>query len=157
MEEGCSSVPDNQQLRERIREILDRGYFMHLGTVDGSGPWVCTVIYIHDDQLRLFWMSDPDVRHSRAIAAQPHVAAAITVSGPKEPNLGVQITGEAVRLDGPRHDLAVKHLVKRGHPPPHETNDVLQGDAWYELRPTAIDIIDEEHFGFEEQHVVLDG
>lgn len=32
-----------------------------------------------------------------------------------------------------------------------EVLDVLLGDAWYELTPTAIDFIDEKHFGFEKQ------
>ncbi len=146
---------DERWIRERIREVLDRGYFMHLATSDGAGPWVCTLIYVHDDNPRLYWMSDPNVRHSKAISANTRVAAAITVSGPKEPNLGIQLSGTAARIDGARYDLAVKHLTKRGHPPPAEYADVLQGDAWYVLTPAAIDLIDEQHFGFEKQHFIL--
>ena len=148
-------MPDDQRLRSRIREVLDRGYFMHLGTADSAGPWVCTLIYIHDDDLRLFWMSDPDVRHSKAIAAQPEVAVAITVSEPHAPNLGVQVSGTATMLRGRRYDLAVKHFVKRRKAPPSKIMDVLQGDKWYMLTPTAFDLIDEENFGFDKQRLTL--
>lgn len=144
-------MPDDQWKRSRIREVLNRGYFMHLGITDDHGPWVCTLIYIHDDDFKIYWMSDPDVRHSRAIVAQPQVAAAITVSEPHTPNLGIQITGTAKKLRGRHYDLAVKHFVKRGKALPSKVLDVLQGDCWYEFTPTAIDLIDEEHFGFAKQ------
>ncbi|MDP3770747.1 MAG: hypothetical protein Q8R16_00415 [bacterium] len=148
-------MPDDQWIRARIREVLERGHFMHLGISDDVGPWVCTLIYVHDDDFKIYWMSDPDVRHSKAVVVSTKAAAAITVSVPKETNLGIQISGVAMRIDVPRHDLAVKHLVKRGHPPPSETDDVLQGDTWYELRPTMIDLIDEKNFGFEKQRLTL--
>jgi uncharacterized protein YhbP (UPF0306 family) len=143
--------PNRARLQSRIREVLECGYFMHLATTDEHGPWVCTLIYIHDDDLRIQWMSDPDCRHSKAIAVNPHVAAAITVSEPHTPNLGVQIAGIVKKPRGRRYELAVKHFMKRGKAPPSKVLDVLQGDCWYELTPTAIDLIDEEHFGFEKQ------
>ncbi|MBI4449496.1 pyridoxamine 5'-phosphate oxidase family protein [Candidatus Uhrbacteria bacterium] len=142
-------------LRSRIREVLDRGYFIHLATMDDAGPWACTLIYIHDDDLRLYWMSDPDTRHSKAITANAKVAAAITVSEPHTPNLGVQVTGTATVLRGRRYDLAVKHFVKRRKAPPSKVVDVLQGDKWYCLTPTSFELIDEEHFGFEKQRLVV--
>lgn len=145
---------DAQWLRQRIAEVFEHGYFMHLGTTDGDGPWVCTLIYIHDDDLKIYWMSDPDARHSRAIAAHANVAAVITVSEPHTPNFGVQIAGTAAKLCGRRYDLAVRHFVKRGKAPPSKLLDVLQGDAWYALTPTSIDLIDEENFGFEKQRWV---
>lgn len=142
---------NQQQITQRIHEVLERGYFMHLGTTDQRGPWVCTLIYIHDDDMKIYWMSDPGCRHSKAIAENPNVAAVITVSEPHTPNLGIQISGIAKKLRGRRYDLAVKHFVKRRKAPPSKALDVLQGDAWYELTPKTIDLIDEEHFGFEKQ------
>lgn len=144
---------DEQWMRERIREVLDRGYSMHLGTSDDHGPWVCTLIYIHDDDLKIYWMSDPDVRHSKVIAEHPTVAAAITVSEPHTPNLGVQVVGTATVLRGRRYDLAVKHFTKRRKAPPSKIMDVLQGDKWYCLTPTAFDLIDEANFGFKKQRL----
>lgn len=146
-------MPDAQWLRSRVCEVRDRGHFMHLGTSDDHGPWVCTLIYIHDGDLKIYWMSDPDCRHSKAIAMNSNVAAVITVSEPHTPNLGIQIAGTAKKLRGRHYDLAVRHFMKRGKAPPSKVLDVLQGDCWYELTPTSIDLIDEENFGFEKQRL----
>ncbi len=114
------------------------------------------VIYIFDDSLTLYWMSDPDVRHSMAILENPSVAATIAISNKSgEKNLGLQISGKAKKIDGPRYDLALKHYAKRGKPAPKETDDVLQGDSWYELHPDFIELIDEEYFGFSKQKFVV--
>ena len=125
---------------------------MSLATLDDGGVWVADVIYIFDDELNIYWMSDPDVRHSRAILKNNQVAGAITISNKsKEPNLCIQFSGIAEKIDGPRFDLATKHLTKRGLPIPKETDDVLQGDSWYMLRPKFMDLINEELWGYEKK------
>lgn len=139
-------------LKERIREVLDKGYLMSLGTFDNAGVWVADVIYIYDDNLDIYWMSDPDARHSRAIIKNGKVAGTITISNKsKELNLGVQFHGLAEKIDGPRYNLAVKHYAKRSHPAPKETEDVLKGDFWYILRLKTAQLIDEKNFGFDKQ------
>lgn len=139
-------------LRLRIGEVLDKAHLMSLATVDNSGVWVADVIFIYDDNFNLYWMSDPHVRHSQAIIKNKNVAGAITVSNKaKEQNLGIQFHGAAEKIEGARHDLAVKHLAKRGHPPPKDSDDILQGHSWYILKPELIQLIDEENFGFNKQ------
>ncbi len=142
-------------IRARVRLALERGYLMSLATVDDGGPWVSDVIYVFDDDLNVYWMSDPDVRHSKAIANDARVAVSITANARGDMNLGVQVAGMAEKIDGPRHDLAVKHFAKRNKPAPAPEDDVLQGDAWYVLRPSLIELIDEEHFGFTKQKLAL--
>jgi uncharacterized protein YhbP (UPF0306 family) len=127
---------------------------MTLAVSDEQGPWAADVIYIFDDDLTLYWMSDPQTRHSKAIAEQGLVAAAITVSGQGEMNLGIQLAGRAEKIEGSRHDLALKHYAKRKKPEPEERQDVLGGDAWYRLVPQQLYLIDEESFGFERQQVI---
>ncbi|MBI2483054.1 pyridoxamine 5'-phosphate oxidase family protein [Candidatus Uhrbacteria bacterium] len=148
---------DTPWLRGRVGEALGAGYLMSLGTVDDGGVWVAEVIYVHDDALRIYWMSDPDTRHSRAIASHPQVAATITVHAIGAPNFGLQVSGRAERINGARHDLAVRHFLKRRHPAPVETDDVLQGDSWYVLIPEHIELIDEAHFGFAKQRLAMNG
>jgi len=143
------------QLRERILEVYQRGYLMSLGTQDAGGVWVSDVIYIWDQELNLYWMSDPDARHSRAIRESGAGAATITVSVPYTPDLGVQIAGTARELRGRRYDLAVKHFAKRKKAKPSKLPDVLQGDKWYQLTPTRIECIDEEYCGFEKRALVV--
>jgi uncharacterized protein YhbP (UPF0306 family) len=145
-----------EDIRTLVRAVLEKGHLMSLGIVDGGGPWVADVIYVFDDEFNLYWMSDPDARHSQALLDSPSVAGTITVSNAKqEPNLGIQFAGIARKLEGSRSDLALKHFAKRGKPAPQEDADVLQGDAWYELVPKKIELIDEEHFGFEKRQLVL--
>lgn len=129
---------------------------MSLATTDKDGPWVSDVIYIFDDDLTIYWMSDPHVRHSQAILKDARVAGTITISNAsKEPNLGIQFSGVAEKISGPRYDLAKKHLKKRGHPESKEADDVLQGDSWYQLAPRIIDLIDEEHLGYDKRTITL--
>ena len=148
-------MKNKSEITELIKKVLDDGYLMSLATADDGGVWVADVIYIYDDDFNLYWMSHPDVRHSRALYVNPQVAGTITVNIPQEHNRGIQFTGRAQKIEGPRFDLAKKHLRKRGKPEPKEADDVLEGDSWYVLRPRVIELIDEKHFGFEKQKIEL--
>ncbi len=146
---------ENNELKSLIKQVLEKGYLMSLATIDDGGVWVADVIYIFDDQLNIYWMSDPDVRHSKALLKNSNVAGTITVSDQGEKNLGIQFEGMAEKLEGPRFDLAVKHYSKRKKPAPKEADDVLQGDSWYCLKPRKIELINEELFGFKKQKLVM--
>lgn len=143
-------------IRKLVKEVLEKGYLMSLGTVDDGGVWVADVIYIFDEELNLYWMSDPDVRHSKAVMSNQKIAGTITVNLPKEYNEGIQFEGISQKIDGPRWDLAKKHYAKRKKPEPKETDDVLQGDCWYMLKPTKIELIYEKLFGFDKQKLEFD-
>lgn len=146
---------ENNQIKQLIQEVLDKGYLMSLATIDDGGVWVSDVIFVYDDKFNIYWMSDPDVRHSQAILVNPKVAGTITISDQGEDNLGIQFDGVAEKIDGARYDLALKHYAKRGKPAPKETDDVLQGDSWYILKPKKIELIYEKLFGFEKQKIEL--
>ena len=100
-------------------------------------------------------MSDPDVRHSKAIFKNVKVAGTITVNQLKEDNLGIQFEGSAEKIEGLRWDLAKKHYAKRKKPEPKETDDVLDGDSWYVLKPAHIELICERLFEFNKQKLEL--
>jgi uncharacterized protein YhbP (UPF0306 family) len=140
-----------ENLKELSKEILEKGYLVSLATLDEVGVWVADVIYIYDDDFNIYWMSDPDARHSRALLKNKKVAGTITISGQGEDNLGIQFEGVAERIEGPRFDLARKHFLKRRKPEPKETDDVLEGDFWYVVRPKKFELIYEKFFGFEKQ------
>ena len=142
--------------KETILKILKNTHLMSLATKDDGGLWVSDVVFIFDDDLNIYWMSDPDVRHSKAILNNNKVAGTITFSTKsKESNLGIQFSGIANKVEGSRYDLAIKHLEKRGYPKPKETDDVLQGDSWYILKPSKIDLIDEENYGYDKKSLDL--
>jgi len=125
---------------------------MSLATTDDGGVWVSDVIYVHDDGLNIFWMSDHGARHSQAVLKNSRVAGTITVSGQGEDNLGIQWEGVAEKIDGSRSDLAIKHRAKRKKPLPEVGQDILEdGESWYVIRPKKIELICEKLFGFEKQ------
>lgn len=142
-------------IKQLVKEVLDKGYLMSLATTDVGGVWVSDVIYIHDDDRNIYWMSDPEVRHSQAVIKNHKVAGTITVSNRGEDNFGIQFEGIAEKIEGARYNLALKHYTKRGKPTPKETDDVLQGDSWYILKPKKIELICEKLFGFDKKKLDL--
>lgn len=150
----CPRFIMQKDIKKLITEVLQRGYLMSLGTHDNGGVWVCDIIYIFDDDFTMYWMSDPDVRHSKAIIKNPKVAGTVTVVD-RGDELGIQFEGIVEKIEGPRFDLAKKHLAKRNNPEPKETDDVLQGDSWYKVKPTTIELIHKKLFGFEKQKLEL--
>lgn len=144
-------------MRQRIKEVLEQGYLLSLGTADDGGPWVADVIYVADDDLNIYWMSGRKFRHSLAIEMNPKVAGSITVSArPGEKDLGVQLEGEAKRLDSFDPGLAIKYLKKKGKPAPAKVIDILlDGYSWYRLSPNSIELIDQENSGFAKQKLEL--
>lgn len=74
---------------------------MSLAVMSEKWTWVADVIYVHDDDVNVYWMSDPHVWHSEAIAKDPRVAWTITASNhSKGPNLEIQLEGVVRRISG---------------------------------------------------------
>lgn len=142
-------------IRELIKEVLDKGYLMSLATLDDGGAWVADVIYIFDEDLNIYWMSHPDTRHSKAIINNPKIAGAITANNPGEDNLGLQFEGIAEKIEGERYELTKKHYAKRKKLEPKEGDHLLKGDCWYVIRPSKIELIYEKLFGFNKQKLEL--
>ncbi|MBI2086679.1 MAG: pyridoxamine 5'-phosphate oxidase family protein [Candidatus Zambryskibacteria bacterium] len=143
-------------IKTKIMEVLSRGYLMSLATQDEGGVWVADVIYIYDEDLNIYWMSYPDVRHSQAIEKNGQAAGTITVTSYGEkPELGIQFSGKAEKLDTLSYDLVVKYCAKNGDPAPEEDKDVLEGHSWYVLRPNKIDLLDTENYGWDKKNYII--
>ena len=64
------------------RSIIDANLYMVLGTADEDGnPWVSPVYFAPAGYGEFFWVSSPDARHSRNIAARPEIGVVIFDSG----------------------------------------------------------------------------
>lgn len=138
-------------IKSLIIEVLDQGYLMSLGVQDEGGVWVSDVNYVFDEDLNIYWMSEPHFRHSKAILKNNNVAGAITVSSPKEDNFGIQFSGVAKKLDGQRYDLIKRYCKKKNKPDPIEGEDWLEGYSWYVLKPNKMELICERYFGYDKQ------
>jgi uncharacterized protein YhbP (UPF0306 family) len=62
------------------KAIIDANLYMVLATADEDGnPWASPVYYAPDEYGDFFWVSRPEARHSRNIAARPGQAIAIVI------------------------------------------------------------------------------
>lgn len=146
-----------QDLKPLIIEILDATYLMSLGTTSGNSPWVADVIFVYDDDLNIYWLSKDSTRHSSNISINQKVAASITSSAKQgEDNKGLQIEGDAFKVDGLLPKMAIKHLAKRKKIGVDYKNILaIRNESWYMLKPTNIEVIYEPLFGYVKQKFIL--
>ncbi len=133
-------------IKQRILEVLEKGYLLSIGTIDESGPWVADVRYVSDANFKIYWMSDLKCRHSKAIEKNPKIAATIELNfNFGTPNFGLQMSGTARKLSLFKPNLAIKYVTRRGKPKPSQISAILKnGYSWYELSPEFIELNDEE-------------
>jgi len=81
---------------------------MQLATVHDGKPWIATVYFVTDDELKVYWLSWPERRHSQELAEQVNVAATVVVKQ-DQPVIGVQFEGIAEEVT----DLkTIKEIMK---------------------------------------------
>ena len=97
----------SQELSQLARTVIDSNSYMALGTADETGhPWVSPVWFASEDYTRFHWVSSPDSRHSRNLAARREVAIAIFDSS------AVPGTAEAVYMSGRAEELTGNELER---------------------------------------------
>ena len=70
--------PDPTELRAVARSIIDANRYMTLATADEQGsPWASPVWYSPVEYREFLWVSSPEARHSRNLAARPQLAIVI--------------------------------------------------------------------------------
>ena len=90
------------ELADLARSVIDTNSYMALGTADEAGnPWVSPVWFASEDYRNFHWVSSPDAKHSRNLAAHPEVAIAIFDSSvPVGGAQAVYMKGVAKELTG---------------------------------------------------------
>ena len=97
----------SQELSQLARTVIDSNSYMALGTADETGhPWVSPVWFASEDYTRFHWVSSPDSKHSRNLAARREVAIAIFDSS------AVPGTAEAVYMSGHAEELTGNELER---------------------------------------------
>ncbi len=66
----------SDELRRQVLSYLENHNVMTLATAGPDGPWAAALFYVNDG-FDLYWLSDPDTRHSLNIAHNSQVAVAI--------------------------------------------------------------------------------
>jgi uncharacterized protein YhbP (UPF0306 family) len=103
---------------ERVRlahSIIDTNLYMALATADRDGrPWASPVWYAHSSYSEFLWVSKPEVRHSRNLAARAQLAIVIFDSSvPIGGAQAVYIGGTARELSGAECERAIEIYSRR--------------------------------------------
>ncbi len=85
------------------REVLDGNSYVVLATADADGtPWASPVWFAHEAYREIFWVSYPDARHSRNVAARAELGM-VVFDSTAAPNTGqaVYLTATAAQVVDP--------------------------------------------------------
>jgi hypothetical protein len=103
-------MDQQQDLAVIARTIIDSNMYMVLGTADESGqPWVSPVYYASAGYKEFYWVSSPEVKHSRNIAVRPQISIVIFDSRvPIGTGQGVYMLAIAEKLTGAALDRGIE-------------------------------------------------
>ena len=115
MNHGGERTYREQDLASVARDIIDSNAYMTLATADENGrPWASPVWYAAEGYAHFYWVSYPEARHSRNLAARPEVGVVIFDSqAPVGTGQGVYMSAIAEELAGTELDLGIGVFSRR--------------------------------------------
>lgn len=152
---------DQEKLRKLIEEILQNTRELSLATAVENIPWCAVLVFGHDKNLNLYWVSYENARHSVEIEKNKNVAATITMQPTGNgQDKGLQIQGEARKLKEEEIlGAAREYFAKRGTDKMPKTvedvNKLLEGRSWYTLKPTKMFVLCAPLFNFDRKEYTL--
>jgi hypothetical protein len=107
-------MDQQQDLAVIARTIIDSNMYMVLGTADESGqPWVSPVYYASAGYKEFYWVSSPEVKHSRNIAVRPQISIVIFDSqAPIGTGQGVYMSAIVEQLTGADLDRGIEIFTR---------------------------------------------
>jgi len=150
-------APLDSNVKNQILAYLKNHHVVTLATHGPQGLWAAAVFYASDG-LNLYFLSSPNSRHSMNLAAASRVAATIQEDYKAWPEIkGIQLEGEAVRLEGLERAAALAcygakfPLIGDLTQAPLEIAKAMSKVAWYKLVPETMHFIDNaQGFGHRE-------
>jgi uncharacterized protein YhbP (UPF0306 family) len=129
------------------RELLNASSLCAIATAAPDGKaYINTAYFAWSDELQIIWLSHPDARHSRNIAANGSAAIAVFDSTQTwgNPDRGIQLFGSA-RAAAARARRAAEAVYTRRFP---EYNpDEVTTYQLYRFRPRRVKLFDERALG----------
>ena len=115
MNHGGERTYREQDLASVARDIIDSNAYMTLATADENGrPRASPVWYAAEGYAHFYWVSSPEARHSRNLAARPEVGVVIFDSqAPVGTGQGVYMSAIAEELAGTELDLGIGVFSRR--------------------------------------------
>jgi len=150
----------DEQLRDSITHLLSVNLLCDIATVNDDGtPHISTAFFAYDDQLILYFLSDPDSIHAKNIARSPKVAVAIydgrQIWGGA--HSGLQVFGDCEQLSGALEERARQAYTDRFllYPDFAAGTGTQAADVpfakyvFYGVTPSLVKVLDELKFGDE--------
>jgi hypothetical protein len=95
----------DDELTEHARSLLAGNAYLTLGTVDADGhPWTTPAYFAADGLADFYWVSSPQARHSRNLAARPSVSLVVFDS------TVAPYHGRALYAEGAAHEVGADEL-----------------------------------------------
>jgi uncharacterized protein YhbP (UPF0306 family) len=134
----------NHDIKRLILNYLSENKIMTIATENNNIPWASSVMFAYDDNLNLYFISDPNTRKIKNIFTNPKVAVAINEAKNKPGyTIGIQIEGKAIILDKKVNKFELEIFKKR-----HNWADkYLGGHDLFMIKPSKIIYLDDEKFG----------
>jgi hypothetical protein len=100
---------------QTARDIIEASLYLVLATADAAGrPWSSPVYFAHIGFTEFFWVSSPDVTHSRNIEVRPEVGIVVFDSGaPIRTGQGVYMSAAARLLEGDETARGIEAFSRR--------------------------------------------
>lgn len=118
---------------QTARDIIEACRYLVLATADTAGrPWSSPVYFAHIGFTEFFWVSSPDVTHSRNIEVRPEVGIVVfDSSAPIRTGQGVYMSAVAKLLEGDEIAQGIKAFSRR--------SVAHGGEVWTseDVRPSA--------------------
>ncbi|HEX9331353.1 MAG TPA: pyridoxamine 5'-phosphate oxidase family protein [Anaerolineales bacterium] len=133
-----------QDFGDIAKNIIDSNMYMVLGTADESGqPWASPVYFASAGYKEFYWVSSPEVRHSRNIVIRPQVIIVIFNSqAPIGTGRGVYMSAIAEELTGANLERGIETYSRTslGHGGHEWKQEDVQASAIYRLyRATTLE------------------
>lgn len=144
---------------EYADEYLALGSVMQVATTSANTPWISTVYFVADEDRNIYWLSLPERRHSKEVAVNPHIAAAIAIKHDL-PVIGMQAAGEVTIVsDETVVERIIASYMKKydgaGKDFHQRFIDGKNKHQLYKLTPTMLVLFDEVHFKSDPQQRII--
>ena len=133
-----------KELKKLILAYLAQNRLMTLATAKNNLPWATTVFFAYDQNLNLYFISEPATRKIKNILANSRVAVTIDREQPGSGKIrGVQLEGRAEKLDK-KKDLAELKIFEDRF---NWTERYLASHELFQITPKRVYYLDDERSG----------
>lgn len=146
-----STLPTSDTLTDQLASLLKSISTLSLATVDRQGqPHAANLYFAPDEELNLYFVSDPASTHSQHVIERPAVAATLYAPVKMWQQIrGVQLHGRCDKVEFKRWDV-VWQIYLRKFPHIVDVQELVRSQQFYRISPQWYRLIDNTvKFGYK--------